>query len=94
MTGRMPADLKRAGLQVDRAGVTWEIAQRGFGNGWYTLGTSEGSNPTIALERWLKSGGAIWPGTYGVRSGGRAEEWQPFSVDPSGMVHDRMDSMA
>ena len=73
--------------------MEWQIAQRGFGEGWYTLGTSEGSNPTIALERWLKKGGTVWPGTYGVRSGGRAE-WQRFSVDPSGMVHDRMDSMA
>jgi hypothetical protein len=94
MTGAYAAGLKRAGSRVERASVKWEIAQRGFGEGWYTLGTSEGSNPTIALERWLKSGGAIWPGTYGVRSEARAEEWRPFSVDPSGMVHDRVDSLA
>ena len=54
--------------------MKWEIAQQGFGEAWYTLGTSEGSNPTIAPERWLKSGGAIWPGTYGVRSEDRAEK--------------------
>ena len=68
--------------------VDWQIAERGFGDGWYRIGSSEGSEPAATLKSWLeKSAGHPSPGTYGVRAPGH-EKWQPFRVDASGTVHE------
>jgi hypothetical protein len=68
----------------------WEIAERGFADGWYRIGTGEGSNPRSALESWVERKRTVRPGFYGVRSPGEGEAaWQPFHLDASGALHDR-----
>jgi hypothetical protein len=65
----------------------WEIAEQGFAEGWYRIGTGEGSNPRSALESWFEWKRTVRPGVYGVRSPGEAA-WQPFLLDASGALHD------
>jgi hypothetical protein len=64
----------------------WEIAERGFGDGWYRIGKCEASKPRSALESWLE-GRIRRPGVYGVRSS-REAAWQPFRLDASGALHE------
>ena len=67
------------------AAKRWEIAQRGFGDAWYRLGTSRGRTPVAALKSWVDAERSARPGIYGVRSP-NAVVWQPFRVGQSGTV--------
>jgi hypothetical protein len=84
------------GFRVDGRGMRsrmgqWEIAYQGFAEGWYRIGSSEGSNPRIALQSWIERKGMGQSRVYGVRSPGEGA-WQQFLVDASGVLHDHRGS--
>ena len=66
--------------------MQWEIGQLGFGDRWYTLGTTEAWNPMGALKACARQRRGIQPGIYGVRARGLVD-WQRFRVDEAGAVH-------
>ena len=92
--GRASRDRLRAvtpwGAPADASGMEsrqthWEIAQQGFGDGWYLIGTSEGPDAETALQAWTeRKRPHLSPGTYGVRAAGESA-WEPFRVDAYGV---------
>src|SRR4051812_2414170 len=88
--------MRGSGFRVDGTGMRgptkqWEIAERGFAEGWYRIGTGEGLNPRSGLESWVEGKRTARPGFYGVRSPGEDEAaWQSFHLDASGVLHDRV----